>query len=74
MLLFEIVLGSPPEHIVCALPIEPADGAEQEEHARRLNIASDFQERQRQAQGTKKSCSMKENRRFSRKYTPPRSC
>jgi len=33
VLLFEIVLGSPPEHIVCALPIEPADGAEQEEHA-----------------------------------------
>ena len=34
MLLFEIVLGSPPEQIVCALPIDPADGAEQDEQVK----------------------------------------
>jgi hypothetical protein len=33
VLLFEIVLGSPPEQIVCALPIDPADGAEHDEQA-----------------------------------------
>ena len=28
MLLFEIVVGSPPEQIVCAFPIEPIEGAD----------------------------------------------